>query len=255
MSDRRLKVGLLFVALVAFGVAATIAVAGPGTRLGLWEYGAGISIIRNMALPSMIAVGLAILAFIASLFMARNLAPLMSIAIAAATVAAIVPLKFEQGVNANPFIHDITTDVENPPEILVAADLPRKNPAAYLGADPAPNSEMTVAEAQRNAFPDIQPIIVDMKVDEAADISSAIIGAMNMEILKESTTDEGAIIEATYTSFWFGFVDDFIIRIRPREGKTRIDVRSKSRVGVSDLGANARRVRDFLSRFGEEAAS
>ena len=112
---------------------------------------------------------------------------------------------------------------------------------------------MTVAEAQRNAFPDIQPIIVDMKVDEAADISSAIIGAMNMEILKESMTDEGAIIEGTYTSFWFGFVDDFIIQIRPREGKTRIDVRSKSRVGVSDLGANARRVRDFLSKFGEEA--
>jgi uncharacterized protein (DUF1499 family) len=179
----------------------------------------------------------------------------MFIAVAAATGAAIIPLKFEQDVAANPFIHDITTDVENPPEIAAAADLPRKNPAAYLGAEPAPNSEMTVAEAQRNAFPDIQPIIADMKVNEAADISRAIIGAMKMEILKESTTDEGAIIEATYTSFWFGFVDDFIIRIRLREGKTHIDVRSKSRVGVSDLGANARRVRDFLSRFGEEAAS
>ncbi len=246
---------MLFVALVAFGVAATIAAAAPGTRLGLWEYGTGVSIIRSMALPSMIAAGLAILSFIASLFMARNLAPLMFIAAAAATGAAIVPLKFEQGVAANPFIHDITTDVENPPEIAAAADLPRKNPAAYLGADPAPNAEMTVTEAQRSAFPDIQPIIIDMKVDEAADTSRAIIGAMKMEILKESMTDEGAMIEATYTSFWFGFVDDFIVRIRPSDGKTRIDVRSKSRVGVSDLGANARRVQDFLSRFGEQAAN
>ncbi len=254
MSGSRLNNGMLFVALAAFVMAVTIASAAPGTRLGVWDYGTGISIIRKMAMPSMIVAGLAILSFITSLFIVRKLVPLMLIATIAATGAAIVPLKFEQGVASNPFIHDITTDVKNPPEIATAAGLPRKNPAAYLGADPAPNSEMTITEAQRSAFPEIQPIIVDMKVGEAADISRAIIGAMNMEILKESTADEGAIIEATYTSFWFGFVDDFIVRIMPKDGKTRIDVRSKSRVGVSDLGANAHRVQDFLRSFSAKSA-
>lgn len=255
MNVRWLDAAMLLIALIAFGVAAAIAVAGPGTQLGLWEYGTGVSIIRNMALPSKIAAALAISSLIISLFMARNLAALMFLAAGVVTGAAIVPIVFEQRIAANPPIHDITTDFESPPQIVTAADLPRKNPAAYGGSDPVPNSGMTVAEAQRSAFPDIQPIIVSMNVDEAANTSRKVIDAMKMAILKESTTDGGVIIESTYKSFWFGFVDDFIVRITRSDGKTRIDVRSKSRVGVSDLGANARRIRDFLSRFSEEAAS
>ncbi len=253
MSGSRSKHRMLFVALAAFVMAVTIVSAGPGTRLGVWEFGTGISIIRKMAIPSMIMAVMAILSFIASLFMARKLVPLMFIAAVAAVVAAIVPLKFEQNLAANPYIHDITTDFENPPAIVAAADLPRKNPVAYLGSDPAPNSEITIAEAQRKYFPDIQPLIVDKKINEIADISSAIIREMKMEILKESMTDESAISEATYTSFWFGFVDDFIVRIMPKDGKLRIDVRSKSRVGTSDLGANAHRVQDFLKSFSEKS--
>ena len=54
-------------------------------------------------------------------------------------------------------------------------------------------------------------------------------------------------IEAVATTFWYGFKDDFIVRLTPMsDGGTRIDVRSKSRVGLSDLGANAQRVRKFL---------
>ena len=54
------------------------------------------------------------------------------------------------------------------------------------------------------------------------------------------------------TSFWFGFKDDFIVRLTPvGKGMTRIDIRSKSRVGGSDLGANAARVREFTKRFKE----
>ena len=253
MSRNRLNHGILFVALAAFVMAVTIVSAGPGTRLGVWNYGTGISIIRNMAMPSMIVAGLAILSFIASLFTAPKLAPLMFIAAVAAAVAAFVPLKFEQNLAANPYIHDITTDFENPPAIAAAADLPRKNPVAYLGSDPAPNSEITIAEAQRKYFPDIQPLIVDKKINEAAINSRTIIDAMKMHILKEGTTHEGAIIEATYTSFWFGFVDDFIVRIMRKDGKLRIDVRSKSRVGTSDLGANAHRVQDFLKSFSEKS--
>ncbi len=54
------------------------------------------------------------------------------------------------------------------------------------------------------------------------------------------------MIEATDTTLWFGFKDDVAIRIRPDGSGSRIDVRSVSRVGRSDLGANARRIRAFL---------
>ena len=58
------------------------------------------------------------------------------------------------------------------------------------------------------------------------------------------------VIEASYTSFWFGFVDDIHIRIRPGDDGTEVDLRSVSRVGVSDLGANANRIRAFINNFG-----
>jgi len=54
-------------------------------------------------------------------------------------------------------------------------------------------------------------------------------------------------IEATDSTFWFGFIDDVVVRLTPEtDGGTRVDVRSVSRVGLGDAGANARRVRNFL---------
>jgi len=56
-------------------------------------------------------------------------------------------------------------------------------------------------------------------------------------------------IEATATTRWFGFKDDVIVRIRPEAAGSRVDVRSVSRVGRGDLGANAARVREFLAKL------
>jgi uncharacterized protein (DUF1499 family) len=56
-------------------------------------------------------------------------------------------------------------------------------------------------------------------------------------------------IEATDTTFWFGFQDDVVIRVAPTETGSRVDVRSLSRAGRSDVGTNAKRVRAFLARL------
>jgi uncharacterized protein (DUF1499 family) len=56
-------------------------------------------------------------------------------------------------------------------------------------------------------------------------------------------------LEATDTTFWFGFKDDVVVRVRPDGTGSRVDVRSLSRVGRSDLGMNARRIRRFLERL------
>jgi uncharacterized protein (DUF1499 family) len=57
------------------------------------------------------------------------------------------------------------------------------------------------------------------------------------------------LIEATETSFWYGFKDDVVIRVTGVDRESRIDIRSKSRVGKSDLGKNAERIRAFQKKF------
>ncbi len=248
-----MRLVVLLVAIAAIALAVGIAAAGPGTRYGFWDYGFGLGLIRQLALPTIIASGAAMAAFLASLFIARGLAPLALFAAVIAGAAAFVPIQMKKLVDANPFIHDITTDFADPPQIAAAAALERKNPPEYVGAEIAPRSNLTIAEAQQEAFPDIQPLTVDASLDETAEIVRGVLKSMNMEILDDGPTELGWRIEAASTSLWFGFVDDFIVRLRPDGARTRVDVRSKSRVGVSDLGANAKRVRTFTDRLEKES--
>lgn len=262
-------VGLL--GLLALGCALAIGLAGPGSRFGLWDWSFGLALIRKVSSPEtipglpvppiLLAAGLAVAG--ALLAFALKLVRTGLFALVAALLAGgslSVPLKMKAAFEANPFIHEVTTDFDNPPAIIAAAPLPRKNPAEYRGADPVPQSTdgLTVAEAQRKAFPDIQPILTDDGLEAAREKARAVIAAMKMDVLAEGPDGDqsgaGWRIEAVHTSAWFGFKDDFIVRLTPRdEGGTRIDLRSKSRVGGSDLGANAARVRDFQKRFSAAA--
>ncbi len=244
------------VALAGVGVAATIAFAGPGARLGMWDYGYGLSLIRSMAMPAMVLAGLNTLTMIYS-FLRKNGAPAAALVATAATVAAAAtPLQMRAAASSNPFIHDITTDFDNPPLIVAAAELDRKNPAAYAGAEPAPRDPegRTTAEAQAAAFPEIKPLIFDVAQEEVITAVRAVLSDMGMEILADGAINDDAAagwrIEAAYTSPWFGFVDDFIVRATPTaDGGARVDIRSKSRVGTSDLGANAARIKAFSKKL------
>ena len=249
-----MKILFIIVALFAVGAAATIALAGPGTRFGWWDYGTGLAIMRAMKVPAIILAGVAgILTFVA-LVTGSGLAFVLLVATVAAGGAATVPVKFEQRVGAYPLIHDVTTDFDNPPSIVAGATQPRKNPAEYVGSQKAPRSSLTIAEAQQKAFPDIKPVVLDMSVEEATTRVQSVIADMNMDVLQVERRGEATVIEATYTSFWFGFIDDFVVRLTPKGQSTRIDVRSKSRVGLSDLGANAKRVREFFDHLRERAS-
>ena len=70
---------------------------------------------------------------------------------------------------------------------------------------------------------------------------------MDWEIVNSDR--RAGIVESTATTFWFGFKDDVVIRIRAANGTSLIDLRSVSRVGMSDLGANAARITRFLAEF------
>ncbi|MEL6360205.1 MAG: DUF1499 domain-containing protein [Pseudomonadota bacterium] len=255
----KLIIGLLSV--IAILLAGTIFAAGPGTRLGVWGYEFGLGLLFTFGLPVVIATGGAVIALLLALIRERSMLVLALIALVLSGAAASIPLQMKKLADGNPFIHDITTDFDNPPAIIAAADLPRDNPAAYAGNEPAPKTdpEISTAEAQRQAFPDIQTIVFQGDLEAAREKTRAVLEEMKMEVLAEGPVSEepgsGWRVEATFTSTWFGFVDDFIVRLVPQEdGTTLIDLRSKSRVGISDLGANAARVRTFRDRLGGGAA-
>lgn len=257
-----MKAIVWIISLIALVCACAIIFAGPGTKFGLWDYSTGLSMMFKAARPISIidgvvslspiftAAGLAVVAGIVSFFMGARKTGVFAIMTAMmAAGAGSIPMKMRDLVSANPFIHEITTDFSDPPPIIAAADLPRKNPAEYRGADNVRDLEQTVSEAQQEAFPDIQAALIPGTVDENAELVTHILNSMDMEILNNAPTDDGWLIEAAYTSRWFGFVDDFVVRLRQDGAQTRVDVRSKSRVGGSDLGANARRTQAFYENL------
>ena len=140
-----------------------------------------------------------------------------------------------------PAINDITTDTENAPAFVAIVPLRAgsKYPPEYPGAD--------FAQRQRQSFPDIAPAHLSAPPAEAFARARAVADAMGWNIVAVAP-DEGRI-EAPAETRWFGFTDDVVISVRPEGDGARVDIRSKSRIGRSDRGMNAWRVREFLRRL------
>ena len=98
---------------------------------------------------------------------------------------------------------------------------------------------------QRHGYPDLVPRILARPPGEVFALALAAAKEMNWEIVA-AVPEEGRI-EAMATTFWFGFTDDVVVRVAAHEKGSRLDVRSVSRVGRSDIGVNARRIREFLA--------
>lgn len=254
-----LKIVILLVSTAAVLAALAIAAAGPGTRFGVWDFGVGLGILQMAAIPVLVLAVASLVVVILSLWKARGLAPLAILALVMSGGASAVPLQMKAAADSNPYIHDITTDFANPPQIVVAASAERMNPPAYLGSDLAPQGNgATISAAQQAAFPDIVPLLLKGTLNNVAAKARGIVEAMGMEILPARGLDRAVAdeptIEAVATSTWFGFKDDFVVRLVDQgDGSVRVDVRSKSRVGVSDLGANAARVRQFMKAMRSDA--
>jgi uncharacterized protein (DUF1499 family) len=139
-----------------------------------------------------------------------------------------------------PPYNDFTTDVDDPPAFTKAGDVPRNQ-----GRDMSyPGGEVT--EAQHQAYPDLRPLDLDIPPAEAFTLARD--RALHMPDWTITLADEGAgIIEGVATTSIFQFQDDFVIRVRHRNGGSRIDMRSKSRDGRGDIGANASRIRAFFT--------
>jgi len=140
-----------------------------------------------------------------------------------------------------PPIHDISTDLNQPPTFTHAPVL-RGTAANSLTPDPA------TSEVQRKSYPDITTLHTPLAPDAAYTRAMQSATALDWEITYEDGRQRS--LEAVATTSIMGFKDDVVIRLQANtDGGTRIDLRSVSRVGVGDMGANAARIRAFKQQF------
>jgi len=226
-----------FVPAVAVIGLLLLLIAGPGTRLEFWDFSFGFTLMRWALYAGGAAIVLGfVLALVPAVRKQHLGAMLLSIVLGAVTVSPI--LLQVQKARSLPFIHDVTTDTIDPPQFVAVAPLraDAPNPVEYGGEE--------IAQQQREGYPDLGPLRTDQPPETVFDAALEAVGAMGWAMVATEAS-EGRI-EATETTFWFGFMDDVVIRIRAENGGSLVDVRSKSRVGGSDIGANAARIERYL---------
>lgn len=157
------------------------------------------------------------------------------------TIAIAIPLSMLNKGKSVPPIHDISTDLVNPPEFVAIAPLraDAPNPVEYAGVE--------VATQQRAAYPELQTLNYTQSKSELVEATKQAIDHLGWQLVNIDA-DQG-IVEATDRTMWFGFKDDVIVRITDNGSKRLVDIRSKSRVGGSDLGKNAERIHDFIEEL------
>ena len=229
----------LVLGLIAF---AMIVASGPGTRADWWNWKIGLGLVKWAFYFGAAAVvtGAALLLLHAfPRYRSHLWIPVTAIVLGLA--AAVPPFVLLQIAKSVPPIHDVTTDTVDPPAFVFLADVRRKsdNGLAYGGE--------AIAAQQKKGYPDIKPVLLKAPPKDA--VQSAIDAARSCGWEVMSSDAPAGRIEATDTTSWFGFKDDIVIRVRPEGEGSRVDVRSVSRVGESDLGANAKRVRKFIGKL------
>ena len=250
----KLCLALTLLAPVLFMVAAL------GAKIGLWGWEFGLGTLTAKLGPLVLILGCVVA--LLSLLAAILVKPRKGIVIA--VIGLLVPLlafaklgQTQSTVATLPFIHDVTTDTQDPPifgKVVLAERAATKgvNTADYKGKmAPVTNRDGTktktlVAALQTKAYPQIRPIIINETQEVAFGEALATAKSMGWKIKEEDLA--AGRIDATDTTFWYGFKDDITIRLRKSEGGgTLVDVRSLSRVGGSDLGKNAKRIEAFLT--------
>lgn len=215
---------------------------GVGYRNGWWDLGLAFNLIRY-AFYVAATVGLlsAVVVVVKLKSQHRLDIALISTFVVTLACSAYVYHMRTQAYSLPP-IHDITTDT---------VDVPQFNAIVALRAD-APNSldygGPDIAQQQQRAYPTVAPIITLLNTQQAHDRALALAKSYRGWQVVSSDQQQGRI-EVTVTTFWFGFKDDLVIRIRETAQGTRLDLRSVSRLGVSDVGANAKRIIRFIEGF------
>lgn len=242
MQKRNLGNIALVIALLAVAIATLMVF---GSSMGLWDPIVGFMASRKYNNPlGYVVIVVSLVALVASLstkskgILTSTVALLLGLGILAPSIMTLIiePVKY-------PPIHDITTNTQSPPQFTFLTDdrAGAKNSLVYGGAD--------IAAQQLQAFPNIQAIVSDLPVETAYQKALSVAKAMGWTIVYQ---DPKALhFESTARTPFFNFADDVVVVVSALGQRSRIDLRSVSRVGIGDRGVNAKRIQEFSQRFSE----
>jgi len=212
-----------------------LAAAPVGWRAGWWHYRVSLLTL----LPYAAYCGIAASAFGALTLVAGRSRLGTRVAIVLGLAVFYGPWTFSQKRQSVPPIHDITTDFADPPAykaVMPARQAENANTTTY---------DAKIAEQQRQAYPAVQPATLPVPAADAFKRALAVAQSQGWTIVRSDPS--AGEIEASQSSFWFGFTDDVSIRVRPDGSGSRVDMRSLARQGRSDFGVNAARIERFMT--------
>lgn len=232
------------VPLLALIAVVLLVLSGPGVHLAWWKFTTGFVLLKWAAWFGLAAAVLGVVMLIIPATR-RGHAMWLVVAVMVGLAVAWTPWHWMQRARSVPAIHDITTDTVDPPQFVAVLPLRKgaPNSAVYGGPE--------IAAKQHAAYPDIKPLHVDLARTET--FRRALDAAKAMDWKIDAAVPAEGRIEATATTLWFGFKDDIVVRVRADGSGSVVDVRSESRVGKSDVGTNAARVRKYLAKLAVDA--
>ena len=229
----------VLVSLVSLSAFLLVALPGPLYKYGVVDLGTAFTGFKFGVFAGIAALILLVL----QILFKRKTVTLGStiMALLLSTIAIAIPLSMLNKGKSVPPIHDISTDLVNPPEFVAIAPLraDAPNPVEYAGVE--------VATQQRAAYPELQTLNYTQSKSELVEATKQVIDHLGWQLVNIDA-DQG-IVEATDRTMWFGFKDDVIVRISDNGSERLVDIRSKSRVGGSDLGKNAERIHKFIEEL------
>jgi uncharacterized protein (DUF1499 family) len=236
--ERRPNRAATFALVLAVLTPLILAAAGPLYRTGRVSLPAAFTILRWAAYVGIASLLLAVIGLLVAGRRRRGMGVAVTARVVGVCSLAFPAMTLRRASRA-PRIHDITTDLERPPAFVAVVPLRAgaANPVEYGGPE--------IAAQQRQGYPDIVPVTLGVPPAQAFDRALAAARALGWELV--ASDPASGRIEATDTTFWFGFHDDIVIRVTPAPSGSKVDVRSLSRVGLSDVGTNAARIRKYLA--------
>jgi uncharacterized protein (DUF1499 family) len=226
---------------VLLGLAAlgAIAISALGYRQGWWPLAQALTFAQYAVYAAILAFLVSAVAMVWSAARRRyGQLLLATVGLLAALVPTAIGAQWEYTGRTTPRVNDISTDTMNPPPFR---DTPTR--AAY----PAQNAEL-----QHATYPDLAPLELPLGPRDAFAAALALVRARGWEIL--AADQDQRHIEAVASTFLYGFKDEVAIRVAPSATGSRVDVRSRSRLGRNDRGANAKRIRAFLADLAKAGA-
>lgn len=221
----------LFLALIPLSVI--------GVRAGYWKEGLALYAIAGLL--SLVVLAIMAVQFLLPRF-EHERGAILRRALPALPGAAVLVMAIQGG--KVPPIHDITTDVDDPPVFETAAAL-RGDGTNPLSIKPE------VLAQQLEAYPDLDTLRSTSSYEITYNRALTTARSLGWEITREDPI--GGYIEAVDTTAMMNFKDDIVLRVRTNAEGSLVDLRSVSRVGRSDLGANAKRIRAFQTAFNAAA--